>query len=141
MSLNLLKSTLDRGGEHIGDLIFWALVDARIDRAKFEGVWSSAGLPTGLLPEQPTAEKALKTAIRERQAGLGDRLLRLAKSDDAELVFGVVHEYREGDGDLTYRQEAKIVLDRKSESLATDMPGHEVVLAVEAAYRELRHTH
>ncbi len=141
MSINLLKTTLARGGEHLGDLIWWALADARIDRAQLEQLWSTAGLPKELLVEQPSAEKAFKCAAREAATGAADRLVRLGKHGEDEIVFAVVREHRAPDGSLTYSQETRVVLDRATERVSLDDPTHELGQKIAAGFTELRHTH
>ncbi len=141
MNLERLRSTLATGGEHLGDMIFWSLADARVDRYTLESLWSGAGLDLGLLPDPPTAEKALRTAVREAQTGQRDRLIRLGKDDEAEIVFGIVREHRPGDGTLTYSQEAAIRLDRVAERVTISPVDHDLGAAVWQAYQTLRTTH
>ena len=106
MSIEMVKRALATGGEHLGDLISRSLSAARIHRTARASIWSAAGLDAGLLPDAPTAEKALKLAVRESQVAHVDRLIRLAKEDDSEVVFAIVHERRRGDGSLDYSIEA-----------------------------------
>ena len=73
MSLSLIRSHLQTAGEHVGDILWWTLEDARVTRGRLEEVWADAGLSPAFLPEPPTPEKALKTAVREAQAGQQDR--------------------------------------------------------------------
>ena len=142
MSLDLIKNALaGKGGEHLGDLIFWSLSDARVERVALEPLWASAGLDAALLPDAPTAEKALKLAVREAAVGQGDRLIRLAKEDASEIVFAVVREQRPGDGSLDYHQEARIQLDRQREVFSSDRPGHDLVAAVRSRFEMYRTTH
>lgn len=142
MSIDLIKNALhNAGGTHLGDLIFWSLGDARIDRKVLETVWAAAGLDHSLLPEPPTAEKALKLAVREAQVGQRECLIRLGKEDGSEIVFAVVRERRGVDGDLSYQQEARITLDRVHERFRSDAPAHELVAAVAEGFRTLRSTH
>lgn len=140
MSLDLIKTALAQGGEHLGDLIFWSLSEARVERLALESLWSSAGLSAELLPDAPTAEKALKLAVRESGVGQADRLLRLAKEDTSEIVFAVVREQRPGDGSLDYNTEARIQLDRQREVFTSDRPGHDLVSAVRTRF-EMYRTH
>ena len=112
MSLSLIRNHLQTAGEHVGDMLWWTLEDARISRDRLEEVWVGAGLSTALLPEPPTPEKALRTAVREAQVGQQGHLIRLGKEDDDELVFAVVEEQHDGSGNVSYRQEARIVLRR-----------------------------
>src|SRR6266511_4279790 len=90
MNIERIKSALATGGEHLGDLLWWHLGDARIDRAQLESIWMKAGLDAALLPDAPTAEKALKVAAREAQVRQRERLIRLGKEDEHELVFAIV---------------------------------------------------
>src|SRR5690242_17610062 len=99
--LDQLTSALKRGGQHLGDLIWWTLVDARLDRSILENIWAGAQLAPEFLPDPPTAEKALKAAIREAAIGQPDRLIRLGKEDEAEIVFAVVRETKHEDGSVT----------------------------------------
>ncbi|MCC6334311.1 MAG: hypothetical protein IT380_10030 [Myxococcales bacterium] len=141
MSFNILKSALPTKGDHLGDVIWWQLADAEVSRTRLETLWLGAGLDKSLLPEAPTAEKALKTAIRETQVGHLEHLLRLGKEDSNEVVFAVVHEAHEADGSLSYTQEARIKLDRLHEQLIVDNPSHELVSAVRVAFERLRLNH
>ena len=142
MSLSLIRSHLQTAGQHVGDMLWWTLEDARIGRARLEEVWHSAGLPAALLPEPPTPEKALRTAVREAQVGQQGHLIRLGKEDDDELVFAVVEEQRDGAGNVSYRQEARIVLRRLvTPFLGSDAPDHELVRAVRQRYEALLATH
>jgi len=140
-SVEKLKSLLGSAGQHLGDLVWWTLSDATTDRHTLESTWRTAGLDTSLLPEPPTAEKALKTSIRGCQVGQTERLIRLGKEDDAQLIFAIVHERRLDDGSLEHYQEARVILDRKREHLSSDVPGHEVAIAIQDAFSRLRTTH
>jgi hypothetical protein len=77
--LEMLRTNLARGGAHLGDLIWWTLADARIDRTTLERIWSLAGLDSGHLPAPPSAEKTLKAAAREAALGQRDWLIRSAR--------------------------------------------------------------
>jgi hypothetical protein len=77
MNLQRLRTVLGKGSQHLGDIVFWQLADARVDRSTLESLWRDAGLDAALLPEEPTAERALKQAVREAQVGQRDRLIRL----------------------------------------------------------------
>ena len=92
MTLDKLTSALNKGGQHLGDLIWWTLAEARIDRSTLENIWAGAQLAPEYLPDPPTAEKALKSAVREAALGQPDRLIRLGKEDEAEIIFAVVRE-------------------------------------------------
>ncbi|ACL64466.1 hypothetical protein A2cp1_1121 [Anaeromyxobacter dehalogenans 2CP-1] len=142
MSLSLIRNHLQTAGEHVGDMLWWTLQDARISRARLEEVWTGAGLSTALLPEPPTPEKALRTAVREAAVGQQGHLIRLGKEDDDELVFAVVEEQRDGAGNVSYRQEARLILQKQATpALASDAPDHELVRAVRERYEGLLRTH
>lgn len=141
MSFHHVKSYLGTAGAHLGDLIWWALADARIGRTELEQVWASAQLDPALLPEPPTVEKALKTAVRETHAGHTDRLLRLGLENESHIIYAVVREHRGDDGSVSFTQETRIVLDRTSEKLTSDDPHHDLAQLVAAKFAELRTTH
>ncbi len=140
-ALDQLVDVLSTGGDHLGDLCWWSLADASINRQSLESKWSTTGLSADLLPEPPTDEKAFKLAVRETQVGLVDRLLRLALVDEATIAFAVVHESKHADGTLTYNQEAKVSLDLLSSTLRTDNQGHDLVTAIQGRFAVLRDTH
>ena len=105
MNLQRLRSVLGKGNQHLGDIVFWQLADARVDRTTLESLWRDAGLDAALLPEEPTAERALKQAVREAQVGQRDRLIRLGLDSEAEIVFAIVrdryrHEFRHAARDM-----------------------------------------
>lgn len=141
MNLSKLQSVLANGGHHLGDVIFWQLADARVGRTTLERLWKDAGLDLALLPEEPTAERALKQAVREAQVGRRDALIRLGLDSESELVFAAVREHRDDEGNVTYHQEARIHLERSTERLTSDAQEHEIVQAILAAYGVLRTTH
>jgi hypothetical protein len=141
MTHDKLKSVLAKGGQHLGDLIWWTLAEARIDRATLERIWAGAQLAPEYLPDPPTAEKALKAAVREGAVGQSDRLVRLGKEDEAEIVFAVVRETKHADGSVTYQQETRIILDRKAESVSSDIVGHDLAGVITTRFGELRATH
>jgi hypothetical protein len=136
-----LKSVLKKGGQHLGDLIWWTLAEARIDRSSLEKLWSDAKLAPEFLPDPPTAEKALKSAVREAAVGQPDRLIRLGLEDEAQIVFAIVRETRHADGSITYQQETRIILDRKAESVSSDVVGHDLAGVIATRFGELRATH
>jgi Family of unknown function (DUF6744) len=141
-TLERIKTTLARdGGEHLGDIVYWTLAEARIDRSTLESIWNSAQLDSAHLPEPPTAEKALKAAVREAAVGQPDRLIRLGKEDEKEIVFDVVRERKHADGSITYQQETRVILYRQAESISSDVPGHDLAGVIAARFSELRSTH
>jgi uncharacterized protein DUF6744 len=141
MHLQELQHTLARGGAHLGDLVWWTLSEARVDRPTLEGIWASAQLDSALLPDAPTADKSFKTAAREAALGQPDRLIRLGKEDETEIIFAVVRETKLADGSVTHRQEARVILDRKAETVSTDVAGHDLAGVIAARFGELRSTH
>ena len=141
MNLNRLTSVLSKTGSHLGDIIFWQLADARVDRTTLESLWNDAGLDAALLPEEPTAERALKQAVREAQVGQRDRLIRLGLDTESEIVFAIVRELRDNAGNVTYHQEARVHLDRSTEAITSDVHSHDIVQSVFAGFRVLRTTH
>jgi hypothetical protein len=94
-----------------------------------------------MLPEPPTAEKALKVAVREATVGQHDRLIRLGLENETEIVFAVVRETRHDDGSVSYMQETRVVLDRATERVTPDVPGHDLASVIAARFGELRSTH
>jgi hypothetical protein len=141
MTLDKLTTALNKGGQHLGDLIWWTLAEARIDRSTLENIWAGAQLAPEYLPDPPTAEKALKSAVREAAIGQPDRLIRLGKEDEAEIIFAVVRETKHTDGSITYQQETRVFLDRQVESISFDIPGHDLAAVITTRFGELRSTH
>ncbi len=140
-TLKLIESAISRGSHHLGDIVWWSLSDARINRDDLIRIWARESLPRELLPEEPSTERAFKSAIREAQIGHPDRLLRLAVETSDEIVFGVVREERHGDGTLTYHQESRITLERGREQVTADAPNHSLVADVLHRFELLRATH
>lgn len=101
MTFDKLTTALDQGGHHLGDLIWWTLADARIDRGNLESICSGARLAPEHLPDAPTAEKALKSAVREAGCPPARPAHPLGKEDEAEIVFAVVRETKHADGSVT----------------------------------------
>jgi hypothetical protein len=140
--LERIRRTLAHdGGAHLGDIVYWALAEARIDRSTLENIWAGAQLTPEFLPDPPTAEKAFKAAAREAALGQPDRLVRNTKEDEAEIVFAVVRETKLDDGSVTYQQETRVVLDRRAETVSTDVAGHDLAGVIAARFREQRATH
>lgn len=141
MSLQTIQHALRTGGDHLGDIIYWTLTEARISRASLESIWAAAQLAPEYLPEPPTAEKALKSAVREAAIGQPNRLIRLGKEDEAEIVFAVVRETKHADGSVTYQQETRIILDRNAETVTADIAEHDLAGVITTRFLELRDTH
>jgi hypothetical protein len=141
MTHDTLKSVLAKGGQHLGDLIWWTLAEAKIDRSTLESIWTGAKLALEYLPDPPTAEKALKSAVREAAVGQPDRLIRLGKENEAEIVYGIVQEMKLTDGSLAYAQETRVVLDRKTEKVTADQPENELAKVIAIRFAELRSVH
>jgi hypothetical protein len=140
-SVDGLRSVLGNAGEHLGDLVWWTLSEAAVSRVTLEALWTGAGLSDALLPEPPTAEKALKNAVRACQVGVADKLVRVGKDADDELVFAIIDERRVGDGSLEHHQEARVILQRPLAQLVLDVPGHALAVRIKDAFEELRSTH
>jgi len=141
MTIEMLKSVLGGSGAHLGDLVWWVLSEAAIERSALEGYWTAAGLARALLPEPPTAEKALKTAVREAALGRHDRLIRLGKETETEIVFAVVHEQKLADGSVSFTQETRLLLDRQTEKLTADDTNNDIAQHVASAFTRMRTTH
>lgn len=141
MTFDKLTSVLSRGGQHLGDLTWWTLAEARIDRSTLEKIWADAQLAPEHLPDPPTTEKALKAAVREAAVGQPDRLIRLGKENETEIVFAIVRETKHADGSVTYQQETRIILDRNAETVSSDIAGHDLAGVITTRFAELRATH
>jgi len=141
MNIETLTSALNQGGQHLGDIVYWTLAEARITRTELENVWSAAQLAPQFLPDPPTAEKALKAAVREAAVGQPNRLIRLGKEDENEVVFAIIAESRDNAGNVHHHQEARVVLDRKAESVSCDTLGHDLAAVIAARFGEFRSTH
>jgi hypothetical protein len=141
VTFDKLTSVLNQGGKHLGDLIWWTLAEASIDRSILKNIWAGAQLAPEHLPDPPTAEKALKAAVREAAVGQPDRLIRLGKENEAEIVFAVVRETKHGDGSVSYQQETRVILDRKVETVSSDIVGHDLAGVITTRFGELRSRH
>jgi hypothetical protein len=141
MSLERITSALNQGGAHLGDIVYWTLAEARIDRSTLENIWAGARLAPEHLPDPPTAEKAFKTAAREAALGQPDRLVRLGLENEAEIVFAVVAESRDDSGNVNHSQETRVMLDRKAETVSSDVPGHDLAGVINTRFGEMRSTH
>lgn len=141
MTLDKITSVLPTGGQHLGDIVYWTLAEARIDRSALENIWTAVQLSPAMLPDPPTAEKAFKTAVRETAVGQHDRLIRLGLETEKEIVFAVVRETKHEDGCVSYTQETRVVLDRAAERVTMDVPAHDLATVIAARFGELRATH
>ncbi|HJX53212.1 MAG TPA: DUF6744 family protein, partial [Polyangia bacterium] len=139
--LDLIRRNTNHGGQPLGDLLWWELAAASVNRPDLVKLWVQGGLPTELLPEEPTAEKAFKTAARETQVGHPDRLFRLAMENEQEIVIGIVNELRDGTGGLIYIQEARVTLERQAGKLVSDQPRHDLVAQLVQRFEELKTVH
>jgi hypothetical protein len=61
--------------------------------------------------------------------------------NEQEIVIGIVGEERDGTGGLLYHQEARITLDRQSDTLQSDQPGNSLVQKLFARFGELKTLH
>jgi len=109
-SLEGLRTVLGTAGEHLGDMVWWTLADASLDRVTLEARWTGAGLAKELLPEPPTAEKArvysfLPARLRwadDQGGGLGRPPLRLHLPGDGRVVPRLLEVYRDGELSLRF---------------------------------------
>src|SRR5687767_3616718 len=85
-ALKLIKNALAKGPDHLGDLVWWSLSEARVDRSTLEVIWNDVGLAPELLPEPPSTERSFKSAIKEAQVGQQGRLIRLAVETSDEII-------------------------------------------------------
>lgn len=85
---------LNRGGQRLDDLICWKRVWARIDSSKLVKIRAGAKLAQEHLPDPPTGEKAVRSAVREAAVGQPEGLIRPGKEDDAGIVYPIVREIR-----------------------------------------------
>jgi hypothetical protein len=141
VTLDKITSVLATGGQHLGDIVYWTLAEARLDRSTLEQIWASALLSPAFLPEPPTAEKALKAAVREAAVGQPDRLIRLGLENETQVIFAVVRETKHEHGSVSYMQETRIVLDRATERVTADVPAHDLASTIAVRFGELRSTH
>ena len=107
---------------HLGDIVFWALHDAEMNREELTKVWVNAGLNTDLLPPAQTASKALRQAVRAVGAEHG-KMLRAHPETDVKLVYSVVAEIfeRGADEDPEYTALSRFGLDKVSGTLHGDV--------------------
>jgi hypothetical protein len=141
MTHDKLKSVLAKGGQLLGTIVYWTLAEAKIDRSTLESIWTGANLAPEYLPDPPTAEKALKSAVREAAVGQSERLIRLGKEDEAQIVFAIVQEMKLTDGSLAHAQETRVVLDRKTETVTADQPENQLAKVIATRFGELRSVH
>jgi len=139
-SVEQLRSVL-AAGDHLGDMVWWTLSDASLDRTSLVAKWTGSGLSADLLPEPPTAEKALRLAVRSSQVGQAEFLVRLAHDGDGELIYAVVREENLGGGILAHKQEARVELKKAARAIVSDVPAHTLVRAIEDAFTQFLDTH
>ncbi len=127
-------------GEHVGDILWWSLAEARVPVAKLAALWRAEGMDIGLLPEVPSNEKAMKVAKALVQTGKAVTL-KFTKDDDDELHL-VIIEYRQvGDGDVDPVQVNKVVLFKKNGALVVTDKQDPVILEIQAQYTLALTTH
>lgn len=140
-SLNQINEVLNTGGEHLGDVTWWRLAEADVERSVLEAVWLGAGLDKALLPAELTPEKALRQAVRDTATGLKDILIRKGQDDKAYLAFAVVLETRLGEGKVKYDQLATVALNKATGAISADNPNHDTVKDIVTAYAKYTTTH
>lgn len=138
---SLARHTGGEHGQHLGDVLWWELNGGEVARVDLARIWVEAGLPAEYLPEPPGEERAFRAAVREGQLGHSDRLLRVAAEDERRIVVGLVAENRDGAGGLTYGIEGRVVLDRQTKTVTTDIPDHPIVKRVTTRFDVLRQVH
>ena len=141
-----LKEALAKGGQHLGDLVWWSLADARVARSTLEALWAAQGLDETLLPEQPDREKALRQACREAGVGLkkDGHEIRAAYEGDDRIVFEMVSfAWDDQAGETIFQQESTLTLDKRN-SVAPPLLGGQdtpITQLVQSKYLELLTTH
>jgi hypothetical protein len=136
---NRVKSS--HGGQPLGDLLWWELAVPSVSHLDLVKLWVAAGLPTELLPEKPTVEKAFKTAAWEMHLDHPERFFRLAVENEQKLVIGIVNELRDGNGGLIYVQEARVTLQRQVGKLVSDQPRQDLVVQLARRFEALKTLH
>ena len=139
--LDLICRNTNHGGQPLGDLLWWELVVPSVSHLDLVKLWVAAGLPTELLPEEPTAEKAFKTAAWETQIDHPERFFRLAVENEQKIVIGIVNELRDGNGGLIYVQEARVTLQRQVGKLVSDQPRQDLVVQLARRFEALKTLH
>lgn len=143
MDFNSLKSAVQKGGEHLGDVVWWMLSGADVPRSVLESNWLAHGLDKEFLPEEQTPEKALRLAVKEAGNGLDRTLIRKTLDGASALIYAVVSEKTDAKGNAEYTQDALIMLDKKSTPpvLSTDTPSNDVAAKVMKEYARYVNTH
>jgi len=139
MSVAEIKEAVGRGDEHLGDMVWWTIREARIARALLLDTWKQEGLPEALLPEEPSPEKALGTAVREGRVGRLDYQILKSLETPERVSYAILRKQPDGDGNLGTVQEARLDLDRVAGKLQSGL--HPVAQAVMTAWNELCTTH
>lgn len=139
-----LKQAFAKSGTHLGDLVWWSLDDARVNRQTLEQLWRARSLDPALLPEAPTPEKAFREACKEAAVGLkkNGRELRLAFENANQVVFELESFWWDGNK-TEHSQEATVSLDLTLSSPLPKVGGTacDVTQDVEARYQTLLTTH
>ena len=127
----------------LGDIVFWRLERARIERNRLLALWQTAQLDLGLLPDKNTPEKALRTAVDECKTGLTAQGISLvpARTTKDKLVFTVQQQHSDAQGDVTFTQEAKVTLERATSLISADKTAHPQIVAILKNYHELLLSH
>ena len=140
-TVNGIRSEMgEQGGEHLGDLCWWELSEARVSRATLESMWTGAGLDVAHLPEAPTDQRALRQAVDGLHLRGTNILVRQSLKSAAEIAYAVVEESNKGDGTNGYRHLSTVRLDRATGSCGADSP-HSIAAEIVTQYHALRDTH
>ena len=127
--------------ERYGDVIFWSLEVGRIERQHLIDIWTGAGLDEGLLPEENSFEKSLKTAVGENSTGLKDRLIRKGFEDSSEVSFDIQQEVKVKGQPNKITPEARFWVDKSSGVFSSSDPNHPLVRKIQTDYHGLQNAH
>jgi hypothetical protein len=135
-------------GEHLGDIVYWALADADVQRSVLEQRWVSAGLDPKMLPEAQTPDKALRLAVRAASTNLGANrqgtLVRPTVDSANALIYAVVEEGHDASGNYFSTQKALVMLDKADKAnpvISTDNPVNETAGLIVREYQRYLTTH
>lgn len=129
-----IQAATANGGEHLGDLVCWSLPDATIKAAAFKDAWVKGGLDEAVLPETPTAYRALVDAASQAVRGAEGYEYEPAGKDQGESILAVMKVEILSPGKVKSTQEARVAVDALSGQFLTDDAKHPVVKAIRAKY-------
>jgi len=152
LSFTALRNTVQAGGEHLGDVVWWMLSGADVQRSVLETKWLAAGLDPKYMPQPQTPEKALRLAVRAASTNLGSQrqgtLVRPTVDSDNALIFAVVQEGHDASGNYFSTQKALVMLDLTKDSggvpantVTTDNPSDDTASLILKEYHRYADTH